>query len=853
MQKNPEYLTRNVVVPCACGKVKLVFVLVLLVLGGGFFAAGQVPAAKVYLVSNGFYRVTVSNLATVFNRSQQEMASASLRVENMGRPVSALRDQGDVVFYGHQFSSVYTDENVYWIAFGDPKSVEPIFVPPGKPPYAASYPVVKREERQLVARPDLFTDPSDTCRDPFLWRQFTSGTATRQYTASVNLPGLAPSSGGFLKVRMKGATEIAGRYYHAVSVELNGQLLGSMMFNGLEAKAATFPIPAGLFLSGNNNVKIVSTPPPGTSADMFYLDYIEAGYERTFAAQGSQLTAAVSTGASVNATGFTNGSVEVWEVQGRWPARRATGFQVSSEGSGFNVSFVPPTTGMYAAIHRGSEMSPRHIELSAAVNLRSTTWEVDHLILCSSSLRSGAEAIAAYRKSKGLASLVVTMDEVYDNFSGGIRDARSIESFLSYAYRNWKRSPRYVLLVGDGSFDHKNYLAQDDALLPAMTVVSRNGMYESDFTYGDIDADGLPEMAVGRIPATTTAHVTNYLTKMIRYEAGGSWRTNNLVVTDLPDYAGNYSAEGDALALFMGNQNIVKAHMDNLGLVPTREKFIAEANAGKDIIAYLGHGTPNQLSLSGMLVTSNVVSFTNYLRPAIYLKLGCLVGSFGSPGVTSLGEALVQAPGGAVAMLAAATLISLVDGMVFGEKFLEARYAEGAARLGDAWIIGKQQLTLNGRYMAYYAFQLLGDPALALGPANAPRGGVVPVPSRGAYEEWREWHHPSVLCDLGLELLPSEDTDGDALDNWSEYLGGTDPVDPDSNLAVVKLRPLPQGHVELTWDSTPGRTYQIERASLFMPGDYRVQQTAITSTPPRNVWIDTKPGESAFLYRVRVF
>jgi len=56
------------------------------------------------------------------------------------------------------------------------------------------------------------------------------------------------------------------------------------------------------------------------------------------------------------------------------------------------------------------------------------------------------------------------VDQIYDEFSDGLRNPNAIRSFLAYAFDNWKgsagtaRPPSFVLLVGDATPDYKNTL-----------------------------------------------------------------------------------------------------------------------------------------------------------------------------------------------------------------------------------------------------------------------------------------------------------------------------------------------------------------------------------------------------------
>ena len=63
-----------------------------------------------------------------------------------------------------------------------------------------------------------------------------------------------------------------------------------------------------------------------------------------------------------------------------------------------------------------------------------------------------------YRASRGLGVEVVKIQDIYDEFSYGLKDARAIKDFLGYAYNNWNSNghPTYVLLVGDASLDYRD-------------------------------------------------------------------------------------------------------------------------------------------------------------------------------------------------------------------------------------------------------------------------------------------------------------------------------------------------------------------------------------------------------------
>ncbi|MCI0748520.1 MAG: thrombospondin type 3 repeat-containing protein [Verrucomicrobia subdivision 3 bacterium] len=66
---------------------------------------------------------------------------------------------------------------------------------------------------------------------------------------------------------------------------------------------------------------------------------------------------------------------------------------------------------------------------------------------------------------------------------------------------------------------------------------------------------------------------------------------------------------------------------------------------------------------------------------------------------------------------------------------------------------------------------------------------------------------------IGPFPAPNSDSDGDGASNASEYLAGTDPIDPDSVLKTWMTRSL-QGP-RLNWNTQPGFIYQVQTSADF--------------------------------------
>ena len=158
-------------------------------------------------------------------------------------------------------------------------------------------------------------------------------------------------------------------------------------------------------------------------------------------------------------------------------------------------------------------------------------------------LLAAVEPLVALRQRQGLATELVDVTDVYDEFSFGQRTPYAIRDFLANAATRWRSAPRYVLLVGDASFDPKNYLGFGDFdLVPTKLVPTAYLKTDSDDWLVDFDEDGIPDLAIGRLPARTPAEATLFVSKILSREAAlaatasrAGWARNVLLVSDEND------------------------------------------------------------------------------------------------------------------------------------------------------------------------------------------------------------------------------------------------------------------------------------------------------------------------------
>jgi hypothetical protein len=127
------------------------------------------------------------------------------------------------------------------------------------------------------------------------------------------------------------------------------------------------------------------------------------------------------------------------------------------------------------------------------------------------------------------------------------------------------------------------------------------------------------------------------------------------------------------------------------------------------------------------------------------------------------------------------------------------------------------------------------------------RTSAVDTDGDGLSDAWEQHYFGS------LKANPTDDPDGDGVDNLHEFRAGTDPTDPHS-LFEVEISAQSAG-VSVRWSSQPGHSYKVRRSPVLLakPEDYQVLKTGLAATPPINEFIDlTATGNAQFFYLIEL-
>ncbi|MFA5029050.1 MAG: C25 family cysteine peptidase, partial [Candidatus Methylomirabilota bacterium] len=148
---------------------------------------------------------------------------------------------------------------------------------------------------------------------------------------------------------------------------------------------------------------------------------------------------------------------------------------------------------------------------------------IDYLVLTHPMFREAADRIAAAKRSENLAAVVVDTDRIYDRFTAGTIEPEAIREAVRFALRESQGRLGYVLLIGDDTWDPTNRTGLGSpSFLPSLLAWNEGGGYgriPSDHRYADVDGDGIPDVAIGRLPVSSLDEAATVAAKIERQAA----------------------------------------------------------------------------------------------------------------------------------------------------------------------------------------------------------------------------------------------------------------------------------------------------------------------------------------------
>jgi hypothetical protein len=751
------------------------------------------PSWRIGITADGLYRLPYEMLDAAGVPTEVALSAYHLlwrgqevALQEVGDGDSAFEPGEAFLFYAEKFhgsvqDEKYTDENVYWLTVdaGSPglrMDVRPaslsvylplvlnaasegkgsssdtnaeISVSATEPPW---YTATARAEENLVHWARWSQEPgTDTT---WFWDRITTDgiPVTRTYHITLTEPVSTTYNATLL-------IEVAGRSYydsvypdHHLRLAVNGATADDVTWDGPVGAVFTLTIPSSALVDGVNQVDVTILTDEDCPLQDIYVDRIEITYRGAYASEEDRLTweTPLSGTQIVAVTRFSTDTVYLYDItQPLKPIHLVGAFTSPSDDTTYSLHLrdqAPAGTTYLAMAEPTVTGVPTLSAYYPPSDLINPTTGADEIIVAHGDFITAIQPLADRRRAQGLRVRVVDVEDIYTLFNGGVFHPEAIRSFVAHAYANWPgRPPSLLLLVGDGNFNFKGYNPTSygdfvpTRIPPYLEFADPDqGEVPVDSRYGDVDWDGMPEVAVGRIPANSAAEVKGVVDKIIAYEneTSAAWMGRVLHVADDGEYVNEgYSQVLDYLAQEHLPTSIetrtvyLEDYCANPSYSPCPSATLALTqtwSAGGALLSYAGHGSVHRWAHEPLLLNRQLQSLTGTVGLPFVISLDCWDGYWMLPpkypglagqNTHSTGEwaTTVLTDRGAIAVFGPAGLGYIGVEKWMTDRMYEAMFDEGNFQLGPLTQEGREEASWF--YPWYYmarTYTLLGDPALYL-------------------------------------------------------------------------------------------------------------------------------------------
>ncbi len=496
-------------------------------------------------------------------------------------------DPGDVLyFYAEMAHTKFQDPNIYWLTYGGApgKRMAVRDVTPGVAPAPSSFKRTLHLEKNLDYRRSV---PMEANADHWYWDSFFACSSTYCFpdnvkTYTFDLPDLAGGShSAVLRPRLRGLTSYAANPDHHVEFYINGTKIGDGYWDGMNALTQEFPFSQSLLITGTNTISYyVPLDIGGVTEERGLTNWLEVDYYDGYRAENDRLWFSIDQAGTwrPTITNMNSSHLFLLDITDKENPVRLTHASITGSGP-VSVTFqdaVSSAPAHYFIAGSTAYLTPAHIVLDTPSDLKNPANRADWIIVTPRVFWDQAQQLAAHRAAfSGLRTMVVDVQDVYDEFSGGLMDPEAIRQFFTYAHNHWTPpAPRYAVLMGDGNYDYKNYLShpEQEFIPPYLDLVDcflGETAADNRFVAGprsnknpgamECQKHAMPFMALGRFPVNSVQEAEGMVKKTICYEDPGDpicnglstpvgWRMKAVFVSDKNDNAGAFTCHSDEVA-----------------------------------------------------------------------------------------------------------------------------------------------------------------------------------------------------------------------------------------------------------------------------------------------------------------
>jgi hypothetical protein len=580
----------------------------------------------------------------------------------------------------------------------------------------------------------------------FVGDEFTNVQPARVYETMLDYP--ISDSSAYYRVGLVNASDPEVNY----SIVVNGVEIASGFCRGTNGDSYQYGeiTEATAWYEGEfvNNLSRMEITFSSAETFLAYIDFFHLIYRRSLQAADDEIelfteqSLTRETG-EYRLTGFSHDDIRVFDVSDFQNARRVVNPVKRSDGEFFFQTVESDSTiYRYLACTPERFKTPINPEPVANQDLKGSLAEARFVIVAHPTLASEAERLAEHKATlpAPISTVVVEVDDVYNEFSCGAVDPSAIRDFLKYCYDHWSEPPEYVLLFGDATFDYKDVYGKGLNLVPTWeSIKSLNEIssYASDAYFVDVSGSAWSsDMAIGRAPARTIADARAFVDKTIRYETDaprGPWRNRVALVAD------DQIAEGKAESIMHSHQSEnldrqllpdrMEARKIYLAAFPTvvtagglrkpaaNQAIIDAMNEGAALVNFYGHGNSELWTHEQVFVASSSLQRVVTDRLFFLTAATCGFGDFDKlEGQSGAEQMALKSDGGSVGSITASRPVYSGQNQALNETFYGQLFLAGRDTLNLPHPVGLAyyQTKLVHSNVNARKFSLLGDPTVRL-------------------------------------------------------------------------------------------------------------------------------------------
>lgn len=357
--------------------------------------------------------------------------------------------------------------------------------------------------------------------------------------------------------------------------------------------------------------------------------------------------------------------------------------------------------GLSAGIPSYTGIGSSFREIFSAISLNPETIDFagtnNYLIITPPEYESIIGPFASYKASMGYNVLVV-------NTSTTGTTNTAILNYIQQRYNNITTRPEFILLTGD--IDK----------VPAWTGIGSDNPH-TDLNYSLLEGgDAFADAFVGRFPVSSTAELTNIITKSIYMESNiGSLQKKNVFMASTDNWAITEGTHNFVIDSFFTSPPFTNLKLYTHTYNATTQQLIDALNNNQVFAIYSGHGSTTSWADGPPLNQSQVNALNNSWYPFVY-SFACLTGQFQN--AECFGETWIRRQKAGSVFWGSSVNSFWDEDDILERRLYRAMFTDGLKRTAPMFVMAKLYLvqhygsvtTTMRRYLEMY--NCFGDPSI---------------------------------------------------------------------------------------------------------------------------------------------